>query len=156
MWHLGCMHYSVGVEADRKWGEVSKTAKLANSAKLENWKFSKQENWKFSKSGNLTKLENWKFKKSQNLSQEQRSGNPMWLHCQFQEHRNQESNGVVLSPRHSTNLEWPFLYTHCFDSKGLYAGLKRVCKYVISPHSWDPCYYYAKLQTLLLEYCLAP
>jgi len=116
---------------------------VGNSAKWQNWKFSKtgkrkfnksgnstiQQKWKFNKSGNSTKVEiqqKWKFNKkgktgnstNQDLSQKQQNGNPMKLHCQeFRCPGIQENNGVSFwhsPPRQSTNLEWPLLYTHSF------------------------------------------
>ena len=55
----GCMHYCVGVEADRKSGKFSKTGKRkfnesGNSTIQQKWKFSKTGKRKFNKSGNST------------------------------------------------------------------------------------------------------
>jgi len=106
------------VEANRKIGKFSKMAKLeiyaatGNSVKLENWKFKKveiQQNWT---TGNST---------NQDLSVEkQQNGNPMKLHCQDAGEQDFRKATVcpsgTIPPRHSTNLEWLFLYTHSFSS----------------------------------------
>ena len=65
------------------------------------------------KTGNSTKTGNWKL----DLSQKQQNGDPMKLHCQeFRCPWKLEFKKLTVCPsgtlRHSTNLEWPFLYTH--------------------------------------------
>ena len=102
-----CIAHISHLFADRKSRKFSKTGKLEIQ---QNWKFKKvkieqkQENWKFNKSGFITKTakrESYEAALS-GIQMSRRAGI-------------QENNGVSFwhsPPRHSTNLEWPLLYTH--------------------------------------------
>jgi len=60
-----------------------------------------RENWKFNKSGFITQTAKWESYEAA-LSGIQMSRNSGKQQCVL----------LALSPRHSTNLEWPLLYTH--------------------------------------------
>ena len=88
------MHWCVGVEAAAKNWQFNKKRYAGNSTKTGNstkqQKLAIQRRWKFNKMGNSTK-----------------SGSSAKLEIQ-----DCFSVSWQSPPTHSTNLEWPFLYTH--------------------------------------------
>ena len=125
--YVSQQHPGVGLHArlTEKAGNSAKLEKTGNSIKVEIQQ--KLENWKFNKSGYITKTTKWESYKAafSGIQMSRRAGN-------------QESNGTL--PPDSTNLEWPFLYTHSSP----------VCQCLLDAFELVPCstYLFTSLHTL--------